>query len=171
MLGNKRNVKLLLLILIIVLLVLGRYYGIGIGNGDGDGEGGGIVPELFDQNGTGENAGNTEGRRREQKMEYPVPLKNTSEIILLREGYTVSYNKDRKVPNWVAWHLTAAHTKGHNYRDGMDFYEDMEVPAPRATADDYFRSKYDRGHMCPSGDNKWSDKPSFTQTCARRTTT
>ena len=167
-LGKKRSVKLLMLVLLIALLVLGRYYGIGFGSDNGDGEGkeeGGIVPGLVDQRPSGENTRpsgenttNNERGRREQKMEYPAPLENTSEIMLSREGYTVSYNKDRKVPNWVAWHLTAAHTKGQNYRDGMDFYEDMEVPAPRATADDYFRSKYDRGHMCPSGDNKWSEK-------------
>ena len=152
--------KLLLLVLLIALLVLGRYFGIGLGSGNGGGD---IVPEFYDQRSSGEstrssgestrNSGesttNNERGRREQKMEYPAPLKNTSEIMLLREGYTVSYNKDRKVPNWVAWHLTAAHTKGQNYRDGMDFYEDMEVPAPRATTDDYFRSKYD---------NKWSQK-------------
>ena len=161
-LGNRRILKLLLLILLIAILVLGKYYGIGFGSDNGDGKDG-IVPEFYDQNGngnnsggskentnpSGENTGNKERGRREQKMEYPAPLENTNEILLLREGYAVSYNKERKIPNWVAWHLTAAHTRGQNYRDGMDFYEDMEVPAPRATSDDYYRSKFD---------NKWSEK-------------
>ncbi|MBO4850996.1 MAG: DNA/RNA non-specific endonuclease [Prevotella sp.] len=156
--------QLLALVLVLALLALGRYYGIGFGGGNDNGEGG-MVPELFDQSGNVESPGNSVGNtgnarngRREEKMEYPAPLQNTNEILLVREGYTVSYNKERKIPNWVAWHLTAAHTKGGNYRDGMDFYEDMEVPSPRATAEDYHRSKYDRGHMCPSGDNKWSEK-------------
>ena len=155
-LGKRRNVKLLALVLIVVLLALGRYFGVGFGGGQGDG-GGDMVPELYNPSGNAESAGNAEGNtgkpqnaRREQKMEYPAPLKNTKEILLVREGYTVSYNKDRKVPNWVAWHLTANHTKGRNYRDGMDFYEDVEVPAPRATFEDYHHSKYDRGHMCPT---------------------
>ena len=163
-LGKKRNMQLLALVLVLALLALGRYYGIGFGGGNDNGEGG-MVPELFDQSGNVESPGNSVGNtgnarngRREEKMEYPAPLQNTNEILLVREGYTVSYNKERKIPNWVAWHLTAAHTKGGNYRDGMDFYEDMEVPSPRATAEDYHRSKYDRGHMCPSGDNKWSEK-------------
>ena len=163
-LGKRRNVKLLALVLIVVLLALGRYFGVGFGGDQGDG-GGDMVPELYNPSGNAESAGNAEGNtgkpqnaRREQKMEYPAPLKNTKEILLVREGYTVSYNKDRKVPNWVAWHLTSDHTKGRNYRDGMDFYEDVEVPAPRATFEDYHHSKYDRGHMCPSGDNKWSEK-------------
>ena len=37
---------------------------------------------------------------------YPAPLKNTPEQILYRKGYTVSYNKETKIPNWVAWELT-----------------------------------------------------------------
>ena len=48
----------------------------------------------------------------ESKIEIPLPLENISEQILYRKGYTVSYNKDHKIPNWVAWHLTAEHTTG-----------------------------------------------------------
>ena len=88
-------------------------------------------------------------------MELPAPVKGKPEQLLRRTGYYVSYNANLKVPNWVAWHLTAAHTEGRNYRDGHEFYEDEEVAWPRATNDDYRNSKYDRGHLCPSGDNKW----------------
>lgn len=75
--------------------------------------------------------------------------------ILNRIGYTTSYNYNTKCPNWVAWHLTAEHTDGdigrfNNYR------EDMDVPVPRATVDDYKGSNWSRGHMCPAGDNKWN---------------
>ena len=98
----------------------------------------------------------TDGRPR--KMEIPAPMKGMKEQLLRREGYYVSYNSDRKVPNWVAWCLTADHTKGDHYRDGKLFMEDEEVGWPRATDGDYVRSSYDRGHLCPSGDNKWSEK-------------
>lgn len=77
-------------------------------------------------------------------------------VILKRTAYTVSYNKETRCPNWVAWHLTKNHTQGSYKRDGMKFTEDEEVKTPRATNSDYYRSGYDRGHMCPSGDNKWS---------------
>ena len=40
------------------------------------------------------------------RLEIPAKLKNVSEQILQRKGYTVSYNKDLKIPNWVAWELT-----------------------------------------------------------------
>lgn len=91
-------------------------------------------------------------------LEVPVSGDSYSETILKRSGYTVSYNKDLRVPNWVAWHLTLAHLKGNSKRSESTFHEDTDVPAPRAVDYDYVRSGYDRGHMCPAGDNKWSRK-------------
>ena len=77
---------------------------------------------------------------------------------LVRKAYYSSYNKMSRNPNFVAWHLTRNHTKGNVYRTDMLFEEDTEVKAPRATNADYTRSGYDRGHMCPSGDNKWDEQ-------------
>lgn len=79
-------------------------------------------------------------------------------MILERAGYVTSYNKKTKLPNWVAWHLTAENTKGSNSRKGIDFMEDEDVPTPRADDWDYYNSGYDRGHMCPAGDNKWDSE-------------
>lgn len=94
--------------------------------------------------------------------EIPAPLKDRPEQILHRRGYTTSYNQQTKTPNWVAWHLTKAHTYGKNQRSGEVFTEDNDVKAPRATDNDYYNSRYDRGHMCPAGDNKW-DKLAMEQ--------
>lgn len=91
-------------------------------------------------------------------MEQPASIKGVSEQILKRTGYVVSYNKQTRIPNWVAWHLTAAHVEGRVQRENYAFHEDMEVKAPRATDNDYYNSRFDRGHMCPAGDNKWSAK-------------
>ena len=92
------------------------------------------------------------------QYEIPAPLKNRSEQILRRLGYTVSYNAQTRCPNWVAWHLTKSHTYGKNQRTEQQFTEDTDVAAPRATDDDYYNSRYDRGHLCPAGDNKWDPK-------------
>ena len=96
------------------------------------------------------------------KYELPAPLKDRAEVILQRKGYTTSYNRNTKTPNWVAWHLTDAHTRGRYQRKEEIFTEDTSVPAPRATNQDYYNSRYDRGHMCPAGDNKW-DKQAMTE--------
>lgn len=82
---------------------------------------------------------------------------SASNILLQRTAYTVLYSKDLRLPVWVAWCLTADHTSGPFKRQKMKFAEDMDVPAPRATNLDYINSGYDRGHMCPSGDNQWSE--------------
>ena len=102
--------------------------------------------------------------------ELPAPLTDRPEQILHRRGYTTSYNSKTKNPNWVAWHLTKAHTYGQNQRKNEVFTEDSDVSAPRATNNDYYNSRYDRGHMCPAGDNKWdpqamSESFLFTNIC------
>lgn len=83
----------------------------------------------------------------------------SSEQMLERMAYTASYNKDTRCPNWVGWALTAAHTSGDCKRQNK-FFEDEEVAAPRAAYYDIRESEcgYQRGHMCPSADNKWSYK-------------
>ena len=58
----------------------------------------------------------------------------------------------------MAWHLTANHTNGPAKRKGIIFQADEDIPAPRVDTYDYMRSGYDRGHMCPAGDNHWSQK-------------
>ena len=100
----------------------------------------------------------------------PAMRPSSGEQILRRTAYTVSYNKDLKLPNWVAWHLTAAHVGGKYGRKGIKFREGEDVPEPRATDSDYYNSGYDRGHMCPSADCKWSEEAQlesflFTNAC------
>ena len=96
-----------------------------------------------------------EGRGGNIKMyELPARLTDRPEQILHRQSFTISYNKTTKAPNWVAWHLTKNHTYGRIQRETYAFDEDPGVSAPRATLDDYYNSRYDRGHMCPAGDNK-----------------
>ena len=74
--------------------------------------------------------------------------------LLIRTAYCLSYNKETHCPNWVAWYLTAEHADGEWARSN-DYREDYNVPAPRATNEDYKGSSRSRGHMCPAGDNKW----------------
>lgn len=86
----------------------------------------------------------------------PRPLEGVSEQIIRKKSYVVSYNKDTRIPNWVAWHLTADHTDGP-VRRMSNFYEEESVAEPRATLEDYRGSGWSRGHMCPAGDNKWNE--------------
>ena len=86
----------------------------------------------------------------------PAPLPNNKEQILSRKAYVTSYNNKTKIPNWVAWHLTSDHVDG-SIRRLNTYFEDEDVPTPRATNADYKGSGWSRGHMCPAGDNKWDE--------------
>ena len=97
------------------------------------------------------------------QYELPAPLTDRPEQILTRRGYTTSYNRQTKNPNWVAWHLTKGHTYGSFQRKNEVFAEDESIARDqRATDNDYYNSRYDRGHMCPAGDNKW-DKQAMAE--------
>lgn len=89
------------------------------------------------------------------RLEIPARLKDTPELLLQRRGYTVSYNRDLKIPNWVAWELTPEKLVERESRTDK-FLPDPDLPEAEAvTTDDYKGASMDRGHMCPAGDNRW----------------
>lgn len=88
-------------------------------------------------------------------LEIPIMQSSTGGQILKRKGYTLSYNADYKTPQWVAWELTRKETKGTEERTDK-FVPDPDVKGAKAYTQDYTRSGYDRGHMAPAADMKWS---------------
>ncbi len=79
------------------------------------------------------------------------------EQVIHHTGYTVSYNKKWKLPNWVSYELTGMETRGKEKRNNR-FIADPQVKGAIATNADYTNSGYDKGHMAPAADMKWSDK-------------
>ncbi|MDR1936934.1 MAG: DNA/RNA non-specific endonuclease, partial [Tannerellaceae bacterium] len=81
------------------------------------------------------------------------------EQIIYHEGYTVSYNSDYKIANWVAYELTAEEADSKDVKRKDNFIPDpMIAEEESATSEDYSGSGYDRGHLAPAGDMKWSEK-------------
>ncbi|MCH5226677.1 MAG: DNA/RNA non-specific endonuclease [Muribaculaceae bacterium] len=86
---------------------------------------------------------------------YTVTLPwGTPEQIKEYTGFTVSFNKDNHTPNYVAWELLDSEVS-YDVDRSDNFWQDLEIEGCPAHAD-YTHSGYDRGHMCPAADQKWS---------------
>ncbi len=70
------------------------------------------------------------------------------------EGFILSFNKENKTPNWVAWELLGTETDGAGTRTNK-FWTDEELEGCPDTRD-YRGTGFDRGHMVPAADQKWS---------------
>lgn len=77
--------------------------------------------------------------------------------IIEHKGYTVSYNSQWRLPNWVAYELTAEETRGDAERSDR-FLVDPKVEGVCPRHNDYTRSGYDRGHMAPAADMTWDEQ-------------
>ena len=95
----------------------------------------------------------------ESQLPYELPrvINNQPEQVIQHLGYTVSYNPDWLVPNWVAYELTNAETSGEQERKNH-FKPDPLVNGDPVVTGEYANSGYDRGHMAPAADMKWSEQ-------------
>lgn len=91
------------------------------------------------------------------QLEIPSMPKGQQGQVIQRTGYTLAYDKKTKTPQWVAWELTKEETKGNHERTDK-FLPDPNVEGAKVVTTDYTGSGYDRGHMAPAGDMKWSKK-------------
>ena len=81
-------------------------------------------------------------------IEYAKCNNNYNEQLIEHIGYTVSYNNQWNLPNWVAYELTAEEVQGTEERNDK-FTADPCITSDAVISSDYTRSGYDRGHMAP----------------------
>ncbi|MBP5240845.1 MAG: DNA/RNA non-specific endonuclease [Bacteroidales bacterium] len=95
--------------------------------------------------------------QQEQSTGYELPAITESDIVATHVGYTVSYDCQHLVAKWVAYELTKDETYGKVPRQGNDFWDrDPDLNCRQAHFKDYSGTEWDRGHLAPAADMKWS---------------
>ncbi len=89
----------------------------------------------------------------EQLMAVVAPDALCQELVEYT-GFNVSFNADLHIPNYVAYELTRSEVQGEEPRSDKFLCDETVKGCPTTT--DYTGSGYDRGHMAPAADMKWS---------------
>lgn len=100
---------------------------------------------------------------RNIRFGLPGPAKadpeNHESYLIARPQYVLSYNSQKKIPNWVCWQLKESDI-GNTAR--MPFEPDGHLPKgmSQVTSHVYDGCGFDRGHMCPAKDRSASTEDS-----------
>lgn len=85
---------------------------------------------------------------------YFLPTSTTGQIIH-HEGYSLSYSEPHEQAEWVAYELKKEHLSRSHFK--RPYFEiDKSVKTGAAHWRNYKNSGYDRGHLCPAGDRRYS---------------
>lgn len=93
------------------------------------------------------------------QIPYGKPISRTSNTALIcRDAYLLLSDLHAKVPIWVAYTLTPAHSIGCIARSNAFAADQSLEQDERAVPSDYAASGYDIGHQAPDGDMSWDDQ-------------
>lgn len=91
-------------------------------------------------------------------VDRPLPSLGDRSFPLQKTTLTISYNPDHKQADWVFYELGREQLRNCVDRTNR-FQADPKVPRTyTADLEDYKSSGYNRGHLSPAGDNKFSSR-------------
>ena len=107
---------------------------------------------------------------QDQIKKVGVPISGNKEEVVDHLAFSLSYNEYHEQANWVM-HIILPAISGGNATRSNDFREDTLVATGTSLEQDYFLKEkkldgkykydgfgYDRGHLAPSADFRWSKK-------------
>jgi endonuclease G len=91
----------------------------------------------------------------EKSLEVDFLPTSTTGKIVHHNFYSLSYNEEYEQAEWVAYTLKNEHISNANFKRPY-FTKDLKVTSQSAHYKNYSNSRYDKGHLCPAGDRKFS---------------
>ena len=88
--------------------------------------------------------------------EFFLPTSTTNQLVH-HEGYSLSYSEAHEQAEWVAYELKKTQLSYNDF-DRPYFEIDQAVKTGAASWKNYKNSGYDRGHLCPAADRRYSQK-------------
>ena len=86
--------------------------------------------------------------------QYFLPTSTTNQVVH-HQNYSLSYSEKHEQAEWVAYELKASHLSRTNHKRPY-FQIDKAVKTKAAHWRNYKKSGYDKGHLCPAGDRRFT---------------
>ncbi len=90
-------------------------------------------------------------------LSLEIPLVLNGEKLIQHAGFSFVYSEEHEQAKWIAYVLNNKELDG-TFDRSDNFREDPSVSSGSASNLDYAKSGYDRGHLAPAADMKWSEK-------------
>lgn len=85
---------------------------------------------------------------------YYLPTSTTGSVVV-HDHYALSYSEKHEQAEWVAYELKKEHISNNDFKRPY-FIKDKKIRSSSADWRNYKNSGYDRGHLCPAGDRRFS---------------
>lgn len=98
---------------------------------------------------------NVQSNNPSNQSSWAMPTILPTETVTRHSAYSLVYNHKHMQAKWVAYNLTYGNTVGGAERSSK-FSIDPSISPRTAVTSDYTKTGYDRGHLAPAGDMKFS---------------
>jgi endonuclease G, mitochondrial len=93
----------------------------------------------------------SDSENNDTDLDKYIPTSKSNVEIVRHTAFILSYQEDYELASWVLHKLVKEAAYGREQRSN-EFIPDPKVESGSAVTQDYSRSGYDRGHLCPAGD-------------------